>query len=218
MPLSDSVIKARDVRLLRESHDHSVANLDSGRNGRNDDSSRLAAIALLQQEKEHLLKSIDTAKQEAYEKGFQEGLEHKRQDLLSAISAISAAVEEVTTFKQRFYDENEQDVLDLVLAVAEKVIHTELTVNRSIALAILKDSVKKVAEEDGLRIRLNPEDFEFVMEMKKHLAPENNVFKKAVFESDSSVRRGGVLLETEHLEVDARLEQQFEKVKESLKM
>jgi flagellar assembly protein FliH len=217
MPSSDTIIKAKNVKLLRE-HPDPVSLIAEKTAGKGNAPLSRPGVTGAEQEQGKLRKLISSVKKETYEKGFAEGMEFRKQELLASVAAMAAAVAEIKTLKKQFYAENEKEVLELALAVAQKVIHTEVRTSREVVLAVLRDAVKKVADENGLKVRLNPEDLRFIMEMKQDLLQENVVFKNAVFEGDAGIKRGGVVLGTDHLEVDARLEQQFDKIKEALKI
>lgn len=219
MPSSDTIIKAKNVRLLRGTPD--VSSLIS-ENRVLKEKGRLSqpGVNVPGAEQEKWLKIVNTVKKEAYEKGFADGVELKRKELFNAVAAMSAAVKEIGALKKKFYAENEKEVLQLALAVARKVIHTEVSAGAGsdVVLAVLRDAVKEIANEDGLKVRLNPDDLRFIMEIRNELSKENAAFKNAVFESDPGIKKGGVVLETEHLEVDANLDHQFDKLRESFRI
>lgn len=217
MPSSNAIIKAENVKLLR-SHATSAPLPDGKNTGSGKEAGSEGKETTFQNdEQSKWLQASSALKKESYEKGFTEGLEFRKKEFIAAIAAMNSAVTELQTLKKRHYAENENEILDLVLAVARKVIHTEAAINRNVALEILREAVKNINDEGGLRVHLHPDDLRFIMEMKKELLKENEIFNNAVFESDPGLERGGVLLETEHLEVDARLDHQFEKIKEAFK-
>ncbi|MCK9362247.1 MAG: flagellar assembly protein FliH [Syntrophales bacterium] len=218
MPSSDTVIKAKNVKLLKGRPNSAALTSENREDRQSGSRSSQSGLKSLGPEQEKWVKIIDTVKKEAYEKGFAEGEKLRKKELLDAVVAMSAAVKEIGTLKKKFYEENEKDVLQLALAVARKVIHTEVSASSDVVLSVLKDAVKEIANEKGLKVRLNPDDLRVIMELKNDLFQENAAFKNAVFEGDAGIKRGGVALETEHLEVDARLEKQLDKIKESFKI
>jgi flagellar assembly protein FliH len=217
MPSSNAIIKAKNVKILRENSDAglTVAGDKGGTVGNVRPKSVMTAHEKDQQKQ---MKIVEEAKREAFEKGIVEGRNSREREIVSAMTAMSAVIAEIGASKKKFYLENEKEMLELVLAIARKVIHTEVSAGKDVVLAVLREAVKKVADESNLKVLLNPEDLSFITEMKQTLLQENALFKNAAFEGDESIKKGGVLLETAHLEVDARIEQQFEKIRESLKM
>jgi flagellar assembly protein FliH len=218
MPSSDStVIKAKNVKLLRGRAISRAVCSDESEGGTEERPPQYKKTAR-EHEQDKWSQIIETVKKESYEKGFADGTASQKQEVASSVAAMAAAVKEVRTLKKRFYAENEKELLDLVLAVAGKVIHKEVIADRGVVLAVLRDAVKKVADEAGLKVRLNPDDLKFITEMKKDILNENEIFRNAVFEGDETIRRGGVLLETEHLAVHVTPEQQLDKIREAFKI
>jgi len=72
-----------------------------------------------------------------------------------------------------------------------------------------------VVDHENIKIRLNPEDLRFLMDLKQDLSQEVGWLKSSAFEGDGSIKPGGVLLETASGEIDARLEQQLNEIKKS---
>jgi flagellar assembly protein FliH len=108
-------------------------------------------------------------------------------------------------------------MLGLACSIAEKVIHTEVSTNNEIVLAVLRDAVKNVVDRDGIKIRLNPDDLRFITEMNPDFLQGISGLKNMTFEGDAGIQRGGVILETISGEVDARLEQQLTEIKKTFK-
>jgi flagellar assembly protein FliH len=67
-----------------------------------------------------------------------------------------------------------------------------------------------------MKIRLHPDDFRYIMEIKSDFIRSFDGIKNIVFEEDVSVGRGGALIETVCGEVDARLDQQYNEVKTAM--
>lgn len=158
---------------------------------------------------------INALKKEAYEKGFTSGAESRKKEMAQLVSAMAEVTRQTAELKKRLYTEAEEQILQLVFSVAEKVIHTEVGTKRSIVLDVLREAAKSIVDRDSIKIRLNPEDFRYIMEIKPDLFQEMNWLKKSTFEEDSTIKPGGVLLETISGEIDARLDQQLTEIKKS---
>jgi flagellar assembly protein FliH len=195
MVLSDKVIKAQNVHLTAKgSLDYAAAFLDSGD----------AEAA--------------QARKQAYDQGFAGGVALQKEQGLTTLKALSVVLQEVGVLKKKLLSEAEGEMLKLVLAVAEKVIYDEVSTNRQIILGVLREAVKGVLDREGMRIRLNPQDYLFMLDMKADFLQELSGVKNITFEEDGGIQRGGATLETTAGEVDARLEQRFKEVKGALKI
>ena len=90
MPSSDTIIKAKNVKLLRENPDP-VSQVSENRVKKGEVPLPHSGMTAHEQEQGKLRKIINTIKKEAYEKGFAEGVEFRKQELLASVAAMSAA-------------------------------------------------------------------------------------------------------------------------------
>jgi len=218
MHLSDKVIKAKNVKMVEDPilpSGQLLSNINGMKSG---DLRQKASVSFSKGgEKRKLEERIADTKKEAYEKGFSEGMESRKKEFLAALNTMAEVTREISEFKKKFYSEVEEQMLGLACSIAEKVIHTEVSTNKNIVLAVLREAVKNVVDQDGMKIRLNPDDLRFITEMKPDFLQRINGVKNTTFEEDASIKRGGVILETISGEVDARLEQQLIEIKKSFK-
>jgi flagellar assembly protein FliH len=217
--LSDQIIKAKNVKLMEQPAGTPVQYL--GSNGLlREGSASIKGSKLFSNtgETDRLKDGIAHVKKEAYEKGFSDGIESRKKEIARILNSMAEVVRETAELKKKLYAETEEQMLSLIFAIAEKVIHTEVSTNKKIVLEVLREAVKSVVNRDGIKIHLNPEDLRFIMEIKHDLIKDINWLKNAVLEEDVSIRPGGVMVETLSGEVDARLEQQLMEIKRSFKM
>ncbi len=209
--MSDKIIKAKNVKLAEKPllpPSRFVRSQPGGKDG------GLINTDVTEQGEEK--QRIAEVRKEAYEQGFSEGLLFQKNESLRAMKTLSSLISEVGELKKRFYEETEGQMLDLVFSIAGKVIHTEVNTNRNIVLAVLREAIKNIVDRDGMKIRLHPQDFRFMMDMKPDFLKEMNGMKNVVFEEDAGVNQGGAVLETLSGEVDARLEHQLQEIKMAL--
>ena len=167
--------------------------------------------------KKTFAKKIRQAELEAYEKGLSDGIRQGRDlqknEALDTLRAMTGIVSEVSELKKEILQNAEREILQLALAVAEKVLHLEVTTNREVIQSVLKEAIKKIVDRENMKIRVHPQDFHYMMEIKSDFLQHFDGIKNIVFEEDESVRRGGAIIETLFGEVDARLDQQYNEIK-----
>ncbi len=150
---------------------------------------------------------------ESYDRGFQAGAEHQRRELAPAAESLSRLIREIGGLKQRIFTSTEKQMIRLVLAVAEKVIHREASLHADVIQHVLRDAIRNIVDREGMKIRLNPRDFLHVMEVKQDFLRSMDGLKNVIFEEDSGIPLGGAVIETSFGEVDARLEQQIGEIR-----
>jgi flagellar assembly protein FliH len=164
--------------------------------------------------------SIEKSKKEAYAKGYSEGIregtENEKKRLFQAAEALTNSMRELDGLKKEILESNEDKILNLVFSVTEKVIHKEVTTNRDIVHDVLKSAVKQVLDKEGIRVRLNPEDYRYILEINPGIIDSFDDIRNMSVVEDNSIRRGGVVIETSSGEVDARLDQQLHEVRKAI--
>lgn len=167
----------------------------------------------LQKAKGERLKKITD---ESYRKGFAEGIELQKKETSNAIEAVAAMAKKIPLIRQDIIEKSEEQILKLAIAIAEKILNQEVATRKEIILDVLKGALKNVSETEGMKIRLNPLDFRYMMEVKKDFLQSFDGVRNIIFEEDSSIRRGGAVIETMFGEVDARLDSQLKEIKTAL--
>lgn len=160
----------------------------------------------------------EQASKQSYDQGFAAGAALQKEHASTSLKALSQILREVGDVKKKMLAGAEEQMLALVIAVAEKVIYTEVSANDQIILEVLREAVKGVVDREGMKIRLNPQDFLIIMDMKADFLQEFSGLKNVSFEEDGGIQRGGAMLETIAGEVDARLEQRLREVKGAMKI
>jgi flagellar assembly protein FliH len=162
----------------------------------------------------------DKIKKEAKKRGFEEGkgigLEEGRKIVDPLIETLRKGLIEISRLKEDIYKAMEWEILELVFAISEKVIHKEVTTDKGIVLNTIRAAVHNIIGKDEITIKVNPEDLEVAREIKTDLTISNG-FKKITIEDDTSVGRGGCVVETNLGSIDARIEQQIDEIEQALK-
>jgi flagellar assembly protein FliH len=163
---------------------------------------------------------IQIAEREAHARGVSEGIkkgiEIQKNEHLKPLQVLNDLIKELSEVKKKMLEEAEEQIVELSLAVAEKVMHLEVTSNRDVIQGVLREAIKNIVDRENMKIRLHPDDFRYIMEIKSDFIRSFDGIKNIVFEEDVSVGRGGALIETVCGEVDARLDQQYNEVKTSM--
>jgi len=158
--------------------------------------------------------------QEAYEKGFhqgeKDGLELGEKKAVKVTEHIEELLQEITRLKKELVKQHERDIIKLIFAIAKRIIQQTAQTNEDAVREVLFKAIELAAEKSEVTIRINPEDFGFVEQLRPEFFETFNDLKSITVTSDPSVTQGGCLLETPYGEVDARIETQLERVYQSL--
>ncbi|MBP7232935.1 MAG: hypothetical protein KBA28_13500 [Syntrophaceae bacterium] len=159
---------------------------------------------------------IKKIQQEAYTKGHADGLQVQSKDIAAKLDVLTAATKTIPQIKKDILQKGEEQMVKLAIAIAERILHQEVTTRKEVIIEVLKSALKNITETDGMKVRLNPQDFRYMMEVKKDFLQSFDGIRNIVFEEDTSVKRGGAVVETLFGEVDARLESQLKEIKSAI--
>jgi len=157
---------------------------------------------------------------EAWEKGFKKGEiagqgagEKKALPLLTQMNTL---LEEVAGLKGLLLNQYEQELLDLIFSVSEKIIHCEISLDQRVIQETVLHTLQLASEKEHLILRLNPEDVHLIEKLQTLSVDPSGRLTAVSLHSDVSVSRGGCHLETPHGDIDASIETRLKKVYESL--
>ena len=141
----------------------------------------------------------------AFESEVTARVDEIRHQLVETLERISDLAGKITTHA-------ESDMVELALRIAKKIVGREVTIDREIALTLVKVSLSKLHNRSVAEVHLNPDDFAFVEAHREKLD-----FRGALeIVEDKSISVGGCLIHTETGDVDARLESQFDEIAHGL--
>ncbi|MFH1081617.1 MAG: FliH/SctL family protein [Pseudomonadota bacterium] len=215
-PAQTRVIKSEEIKFVTQSGKSISKPSRYLRDGK-DKALTGSALNLL---KETYAKKIQIAEREGHQKGLSEGIregrELQRTETLQSIQVLSALIHDLSEIKKNILEAAEGQILKLVLAVAEKVIHMETTTNRDVVHNVLKAAMKSIVDRENMKIRVHPQDFKYMLEIKSDFLKNFDGITNLVFEEDASITRGGAIVETMFGEIDARVDQQYNEIKSAM--
>lgn len=142
-----------------------------------------------------------------------ESIDRDKRNLSIASESVVKLIRELESMKEKLLEGSEKEILDLVFLIAEKVIHKEVNADREIILSVLRDAMKTMRGKEDVRVRMNPEDYRYITEANPDFLGS---YGDIMIEKDEEIGRGGAVIETQGGAVDARLDRQLDKVRETL--
>ncbi len=147
---------------------------------------------------------------DAYEKGFRAGesagFEFGRKKAETLFQGLAHILDELANLRDRLYRSCEKEIIDLIIAIARKVVHRELETKREIVVDLVREALKASVAGGEIVIRLNPEDLKIMSEYREELASYVDGVKNLTIKEDSTIKRGGCIVETNFGEVDATVD------------
>jgi len=171
--------------------------------------------------------SADRFDEQAYQKGFNDGLdkgtnegekagfEQAAKNLEPLLDSLRQGLLQVKNLRQDTYQRIEKEVVDLALAIARKVICREIEVDKEVVVCVAREALTKVEDPGKIKIKMNPSDLQFINETQYQLSELIGNIDNVTLEAEDSIQSGGCVIETDLGEIDARIEKQLQAVEES---
>ena len=164
---------------------------------------------------------VSDIEREAYEKAFAKGelagLDMGGKKAEAAANSFTKILEELNTLRERIYETSENELVKLALVVSRSIIHQELTLSREVMLNTVKSVLRNTVGIGHLKIRVSPLDIDFIRRNNKDILKSVDGLKSIALEEDTSIIRGGCVIETDFGDIDARIENQIKELDQVLK-
>lgn len=159
------------------------------------------------------------ARADGYRDGFAAGLARGREEgegkAREAVALLQKAAARLADERSAVLSGAEEDLADLALAVAARVVRREVANDRELVVRVLKEALHRVSPLEEIVVRLHPTDYQVVRDSPGMLETLREIRNFEIAE-DRRVGRGGCLVEASSGAVDARLETTLEEIERAL--
>ncbi len=155
--------------------------------------------------------------EKAYFLGKEEGVRIGSSQVEPHIQRLQSLFQSVAAAREELVRKSEQEIVELAMMIARKVVHRELETKQEGILEITKAAIEKLLDRERLEIRIHPSDHEFLTQEKERLLQEVEGIKNLVITADASIAPGGCVISTALGEVDARIDHQLKEVERVLR-
>lgn len=175
------------------------------------------AERLLEQARKEAEKNAANTLEEAWQKGYGEGMEAARRQN----GSILAEAEEIRLIASEEHDSimagMEAEIVELVLGVARKVVACEVSSNEKVILQLVKEALQNCSCKNGAVLRVSQEDFESLNENMDELLTAAEGADSLEIKKDSTLRQGDCIVETSLGSIDAGVETKLGKIEEAFR-
>ncbi|MBU0699692.1 hypothetical protein KKE26_00095 [bacterium] len=161
--------------------------------------------------------SFTIGKQEGYDTGYKT-VKEKFQGLLTQIEMVlTEAKKEKERISQKAQEEMSEEIIELALMLAKKIIKIEIAANRDIIIANIKESLSKIQSQGKITVRVNLVDLNHVESARDELLSLASGLKEISFQNDPSIEPGGCKIETTLGIIDATIATQMKRLEQELR-
>jgi flagellar assembly protein FliH len=166
----------------------------------------------IQKQAEESRLALENEKTEALERGRkagqEEGYAQGKAEVDRLIQRTQAVLERAQDKRGEILEETEQEIVELILLLARKVVKSITETQRNVVLQNVVQALRKVKTRGNVIIRVNIADLKLTTEHTKNFIQMMEGTSIHVVE-DSTVDSGGCIIETDFGEIDARISSQL---------
>ncbi len=159
---------------------------------------------------------LDQRINEAFNNGLKEGKELAERGLINVFRALRASSETIHNLRDKIFRESEDEIINLIMLVARKVIIREVSQDRSILSGVVQNAIADLSAREEITVRINPDDYLLVTSGRDELLLRELLTEHLLIKPDPSVATGFCLVDTVMGTVDASLDGQLEHLYRSL--
>lgn len=181
--------------------------------------------AMILSAKEEAHSTLEQAKQESktiredaytkgYAQGLQEGLIKANEDKKSGYDVLASLIDDFRHQKEQYLAKQEKEMVELVIALTEKVLGTIIDIRPEVISHIVKNTLAQVSGALRITVKVNPLHIPYLSEYQE-IFSDTGCESIQVIE-DSNIKPGSCRVITENGFVDSLLEAQLGELKQAL--
>jgi flagellar assembly protein FliH len=155
----------------------------------------------------------------AYERGFHEGENALREQLISQrnemASLLNGVIESLRKTVPELVQQTESALIELALESAQKIV-AGMPITPKMMEAVVREALQQVEESADVTIQFHPDDLALLQKHKSDVLKTAPGSKPIQFSASPEVTRGGCLLRTRFGVIDARRETKLDQLREAI--
>ncbi|MDA8426739.1 MAG: flagellar assembly protein FliH [Treponema sp.] len=163
---------------------------------------------------------MDEAERAAAKQGREEGREagytEGKSEVERLVGRLHVILDRAMDKRAEILAETESQVVELVLLVARKVVKVISDNQKSVVVQNIGQALRKLKTKSEVIVRVNLADLQLATEHIKDFVQMTENAKKMTVVEDSTVDRGGCVIETDFGEIDARISSQLHELEERI--
>jgi len=183
-------------------------------------SARAEAENIVNQARQEAEEIKQNAHQQGLEEGFQSGYQNGQneaydkvmQDFSSKLNSIAVLAKASFDVKNTIIKSSEQEILDLAILLAEKIVKTHIDINPDVIKKITQAAISELKDKEEVKILINPEISRQIHEAIDEFKININGLGSIKIIEDRTVSPDGVIVESPDSRIDARLSTQISQI------
>jgi flagellar assembly protein FliH len=158
----------------------------------------------------HVPPDLDELARQGFEEGFaageRAGLEIGREKAVSYLNAIADALVSLAELRQKICREAHEELVALAVAIAERLVHREVTVDRSLLLERVQEFLTELEDPTSVTLRMHPLDLAYAESCQEEWRHLFGAVDHLRLEEAHDLQQGDIRIETPTTSLDARID------------
>ncbi len=159
---------------------------------------------------------IDKSKRDGFNEGYTKGYNEGKVDSDELIREANKIKKEYLNKKHRSIKQIEEQVIELVIDICEKIVNKKLKEDEEIIINMVSKGLKGLDNSGDIVIKVSQDDYKVVDLLKDRIASTASLIKGITIKSDINIEKGGCIIETSKGSVDVGLKTQINEVEKLL--
>lgn len=169
-----------------------------------------------QQAKQTFVQAAERGRQSAIDAARKAALDDMHTKWQALLPVLQQAIENTAQLRTNWLRQWERQVIQLALAVAERLVRGELSRQPTIAQEWIRETLELAASGQRVTLRLNPDDYAALGPLRDSLLSQFGNLAPTDIVSDARIDAGGCRVETEFGYFDQQIATQLKRIEEEL--
>ncbi|MCR5612555.1 flagellar assembly protein FliH [Treponema sp.] len=161
-------------------------------------------------------KIVNDSKKEGYDEGFENGYQDGKKEAERLVERMHNILDAVMKRREEILSETEYQIVELVVLMARKVVKIISENQRNVIMNNVLQALKKVKGRGDVTIRVNLEDVKLTTEHIQDFIERVEAVKGITVVEDTTVEKGGCIVETDFGAIDARISSQLSELEQKI--
>lgn len=155
-------------------------------------------------------------KEEGFAQGYQEVMQQMNEELLRSTERAQQLISMAEQQAQDTIIAAEGQIIDIVMAVCQKVLVREIDENEMAVVPIVKSALEKVREQEKIVIRINAENYNVVLKERNELQAMTVHGQSIQIVVDPDIEKGDCVIDTDNGSISTAIDDQLFAIRQAL--
>lgn len=161
-------------------------------------------------------KIINASKKEGYDTGYEAGYQEGNKEAQRLIERMHNVLDAVMARREEILNETEYQIVELVVLIARKVVKIISENQKTVIMNNVLQALKKVKGRGDVTIRVNLADVKLTTDHIHDFIERVEAVKGITVMEDTTVEKGGCIVETDFGAIDARISSQLTELEQKI--